>query len=266
VNRTFYALTTTASVTVDDDVPGHALVDMLLARYPDSHEQPELSFHLRGGSRPSLVRAGAYETPVEASEDLVPLFELDLYHALIEAAKPGWLLHAAALERDGRAIVFAGPSGAGKTTLSIALIARGWRTLTEEIVLVDRQGFAHGLARPIHGSSGVIPRQWRQLDYVMRSSSGRVHGLLAHPPSESWQPASLPVHALARIEHGIDREPVATVVPAHVALRRLWECTLRCDDDGVSAAPAILGAHRAFELASSSVDEAVRLAEQIASS
>lgn len=266
MNRTVYALTTTVSVTVDDDVPDHALVEMLLARYPDSREQAELSFHLRGGSRPSLVRAGVYETPVDAVEDLVPLFEIDLYHALIEAAKPGWLLHAAALERDGRAIVFAGPSGAGKTTLSIALIARGWRTLTEEIVLVDRHGIAHGLARPIHGSPGVIPREWRQLDYVMRNASGRVHGVLAHPPSESWQPAALPLHALVRIEHGVDREASVTLAPAPVALRRLWDCTLRCDDDGVSAAAAILGGHRAFELSSSSVDEAVQLAEQIASS
>jgi len=45
-------------------------------------------------------------------------------------------LHAAALQRDGRTLLLAGPSGAGKTTLSLALAKAGWRFGSDEIVLL----------------------------------------------------------------------------------------------------------------------------------
>jgi HprK-related kinase A len=60
------------------------------------------------------------------------------------------LLHAAVLERAGRAVLLPGPSGVGKSTLCTALIARGWRLLTDEIAMVrpeDGQVVPH--PRPI---------------------------------------------------------------------------------------------------------------------
>jgi len=50
------------------------------------------------------------------------------------------LLHASAVERDGRALVMTGASGAGKSTLAALLGERGWRLLGDEFVLVDLAG------------------------------------------------------------------------------------------------------------------------------
>jgi len=47
------------------------------------------------------------------------------------------LLHASAVERDGRAVIMTGHSGAGKSTLAALLSERGWRFLGDEFVLVD---------------------------------------------------------------------------------------------------------------------------------
>jgi hypothetical protein len=44
------------------------------------------------------------------------------------------LLHAAAVELDGRAIVISARSGSGKSTLAAALVRAGWRYLTDEAV------------------------------------------------------------------------------------------------------------------------------------
>lgn len=44
--------------------------------------------------------------------------------------------HAAAVEVDGRAVLLAGPSQAGKTTLAAAASARGWRLLSEDLSCV----------------------------------------------------------------------------------------------------------------------------------
>lgn len=50
---------------------------------------------------------------------------------------PGLRFHAGAVERDGRVIVIGGQSGAGKSSLTAALVARGFAYLTDELVVVD---------------------------------------------------------------------------------------------------------------------------------
>jgi hypothetical protein len=53
-------------------------------------------------------------------------------------ARPDLLwLHAAAVERDARALIILGASGQGKSTLSTALCELGWRLLSDDIVPVS---------------------------------------------------------------------------------------------------------------------------------
>lgn len=60
------------------------------------------------------------------------------------------MLHAAVLERGGRALILPGDPGAGKSTLTAALMLDGWRLLSDEITLIDRyHGRLYGLARPV---------------------------------------------------------------------------------------------------------------------
>lgn len=60
------------------------------------------------------------------------------------------LLHASAVERDGKALVMTGMSGAGKSTLAALLMARGWRLMGDEFALVDpTTGLIHAFPRLI---------------------------------------------------------------------------------------------------------------------
>lgn len=60
------------------------------------------------------------------------------------------MIHAAVLERNGKAVILPGDPGAGKSTLTAALALSGWRLLSDEITLVDAQdGQIVPLARPI---------------------------------------------------------------------------------------------------------------------
>ncbi|MDX1402809.1 MAG: hypothetical protein R3245_12870, partial [Kiloniellales bacterium] len=43
------------------------------------------------------------------------------------------ILHAAVVERDGKAVIFPGHSGSGKSTLCAELVGRGWRLLSDEL-------------------------------------------------------------------------------------------------------------------------------------
>ena|SRR5438067_3003026 len=64
---------------------------------------------------------------------------LRIVHSLIQADRGGFLLHSASAVRNGKAFLFAGESGAGKTTISRMAPADA-ALLTDEISYVRRQG------------------------------------------------------------------------------------------------------------------------------
>ncbi len=66
-------------------------------------------------------------------------------------------LHAAVLERNGRAVMLPGEPGAGKSTLTAALSLSGWRLLTDETALVDLDtGVLWPMARPVNLKNSSI--------------------------------------------------------------------------------------------------------------
>ena len=67
---------------------------------------------------------------------------LRIVHTLILAKQGGFLVHAASAIRGGRAFLFAGVSGAGKTTIS-RLAPSDCTLLTDEISYVQRDGNAY---------------------------------------------------------------------------------------------------------------------------
>ncbi len=258
MKRRFAALTTPVELVVDDELGISELAAFLIDAYPETDEPPAIAYHLRAGV---MVAVDRYEDPVADVRDLVPLFELDLYQQVAERASPGWLLHAAALEKAGRAFVFAGPSGAGKTTLTLGLMSRGWRLITEEMTLVDRELMVRGLARPIHADrASDVPASWRTRDYPIR---GGAKNILAHPPIDQRVLEPLPLAAIARIGHAPDAVARCESLAAQRAITRLWDATLRKDDDALAAAVALSARARIVELMSSSVEAAIDLAVRI---
>ena len=84
------------------------------------------------------------------------------------------MLHAAVLEKNGRAVVLPGDPGAGKSTLTAALMLSGWRLLSDEITLVDRDdGLLVGLARPVSLKNASI-------DVIRQAFPDAVLGAPAH--------------------------------------------------------------------------------------
>lgn len=85
------------------------------------------------------------------AEQAFHMIEWGLNWAVSTMAHPYLSFHAAALERDGRALVMPAPPGSGKSTLTAALAHRGWRLMSDEITLydlTDRQ--VTGMARPVN--------------------------------------------------------------------------------------------------------------------
>ena len=142
-----------------------ALLRELYRDYP-TPEVADFSVRLEASSpwrrlvRPSVAIAGDFMLP-----DAAPL---PLRHALLAAEmamnlqvalghRRHLLLHASAVERDGRAIVMTGESGAGKSTLATVLGARGWRFMGDEFVLLDpATGLVHAFPRLVSLKNAAV--------------------------------------------------------------------------------------------------------------
>lgn len=105
------------------------------------------------------------------------------------------IVHSAAVERGGSALLFPGEPGAGKSTLCAGLVSRGWRLLSDELTLLDlATGAVVAMPRPIslkNESIGAIGR------FAPRATLGppvhdTVKGSVAHmkAPADSVRRAS----------------------------------------------------------------------------
>lgn len=123
-------------------------IDQLADLYRDypTPEIPDYSVRLEAVSplrriiRPSIKLGGDYMLPDAAP---LPLAQglLAAEMAMNLQVALGWrrhlLLHASAVEKDGKALIMTGASGSGKSTLAAMLGHKGWRFMGDEFVLID---------------------------------------------------------------------------------------------------------------------------------
>jgi len=157
--------------------------------------------------RPQVAIRGDYMLP-----DAVPV---SLAHGLL-AAEMGMnlqmalghrrhlLLHAASVERDGRALLMTGVSGAGKSTLAMLLGEAGWRLMGDEFALLDLvTGALHPFPRAISLKNAAI----RLAPDALSPELGRLGPLLAGTPKGDIRHFRPNAEAIARMDE-----------PAHPAL------------------------------------------------
>lgn len=80
-----------------------------------------------------------------------PMFEWGLNWCVSSRAHRYLIVHAAVLERNGRAVILPAPPGSGKSTLTAALAGRGgWRLLSDELTMIEPEsGLVVPNPRPI---------------------------------------------------------------------------------------------------------------------
>jgi hypothetical protein len=147
--------------------PPAALEGLLAALRSDpagrkEHGCPEIGIDIVAhGDRWDIVVGGQLKATCETAS-IVAQVERLLIQTVVAATPHLLTLHAAALQRDGRPLLLAGPSGAGKTTLSIALARAGWSFGSDEIVLLGRDQDLRALPLPpcVKASSFPLIESW----------------------------------------------------------------------------------------------------------
>jgi len=130
------------------------------ANYPVEDENGFADFHVaiapprtaRRWLRPQIAfefdgRAPFFPLPADQA---FPALEWGLNWCVSFHCHQYLIVHAACVEKSGRALLLPGPPGSGKSTLCAALVARGWRLLSDELALVDfRSRCVVPLPRPV---------------------------------------------------------------------------------------------------------------------
>jgi len=109
--------------------------------------KPLARFYFDG--RPSFI-------PLPAQQAF-PMLEWGINWCVAAHSHNFLIIHAAVIERDGKAIILPAPPGSGKSTLCAALINRGWRLLSDELALYDMaENLVYGMARPVNLKNASI--------------------------------------------------------------------------------------------------------------
>jgi HprK-related kinase A len=115
----------------------HSLADA--EAFADFHVGVARTNLLRNMWKPQVVFELDGERPFNPlpGDQGFPMLEWGMNWCLSGLCHQYLTLHAAVLERNGRAVILPAPSGSGKSTLCAALLFRGWRLLSDELAVIE---------------------------------------------------------------------------------------------------------------------------------
>jgi hypothetical protein len=170
----------------------------------------------------------------ELREDVLPLLESAIYRAI-----PAWhdlqvLLHAACVRRGPTSLLLLGRSGAGKSSLALAAVRRGFEYYSDEITITDGMR-VWGVPRAIQFepiADGGQPPPWApEVDlqhYHLRLPGGRRATLPFWLPPADQIPTA-PAAANQLCVYAVERGPATLLEPCSPieALALLHEAAFR---------------------------------------
>ncbi len=188
-----------------------ALLDALSELYPSSLLSVPDKDHIydfcltvkrkwAGWGRPFHVSAGEQHFRMTDAAQLVPVFEWGVNWCVASYQHQYLAIHAAVLERNGKALIMPAPPGSGKSTLCAVLIQEGWRLLSDEMCLIDLSNSKIvPYVRPVSlkNQSLQLVQQWYPQAQIRQVTSGTTKGTVGYllPSELSWQNCKLAAHA-----------------------------------------------------------------------
>ena len=183
-----------------------AVIDGIALHYAGHDIEPDdafVDFHV-GVDRPRGLRRWVEPQVVfrfDGEESFAPLpgdqgfpmLEWGLNWCVSSHCHQFLVVHAAVLERGGRALILPAPSGSGKSTLCAALAFNGWRLLSDELALLD----------PVRGTVTAMPRpislKNQSIDVIRSFAPRAIFGPIVHETLKgSVAHVRPPADALAR--------------------------------------------------------------------
>ena len=244
----------------------HVLAD---APFADIHLGVDVPGGLRGVFRKQVNFRFDDEYPFKPLpfNQARPFFEWGLNWCIATTAHQYLIIHAAVVAKHDRCVLIPGRPGAGKSTLCAALVASGWRLLSDEMALI---GLADRLIWPVprpislkNASIDIIRARSPQV-FLGPSFTDTHKGTVAHmrAPAESVAASHVPAKAAWVVYPGYAAGAalaVNGVSPCHSILR-LADDSFNLPvlgGEGFQALAEVASACESFELRYSDLDQAI---------
>lgn len=160
--------------------------------FADFHVSVESASGLRRWIRPQARFSFDGVQPFKPlpRDQAFPMLEWGLNWCVSTQAHQFLVIHAAVVEKNGRAAILPAPPGSGKSTLAAGLVLSGWRLLSDELTLIDRaSGLIQPLPRPVSlkNQSIEVIRRFDGEACLSRATHDTLKGTVAHlrPPRDS---------------------------------------------------------------------------------
>lgn len=149
--------------------------------------RPQVRFFFDG--QPSFI-------PLPTAQ-AIAMLEWGLNWCIAAHAHHYLVIHAAVVEKNGKAALLPAPPGSGKSTLCAGLVSRGWRLLSDELGLYDtKTGLVYGMSRPMNLKNESIHaiQQFEPTSVMTPSMPNTTKGTVAlvRPPPSSVACAAEP--------------------------------------------------------------------------
>lgn len=184
------------------------LLQPFLAADGDITDAPTLTFTAAWDASERLWKIfsdGAMLQGIPSDKALLLQLEWRVVDAALARVAGCGVFHAGALERDGAVVLLQGESGAGKTTLTQGLIARGWRPLSDDAAIVD----ARTLATQVFPRCFHVERGQRPVG--ARPRLAWIAAVAGHARPLRWAPSGQPVTAIVTVTR--DPEQPSSLTP-----------------------------------------------------
>jgi HprK-related kinase A len=255
-------------------------IGLLYADHPveeaDAFADFHVSLHQRRWWKPQVRFRFEDSLPFHPlpAEQAFAMLEWGLNWCISQHCHQYLLVHAAVVERDGRALALPGPTGSGKSTLCAGLVSRGWRLLSDELMLIDpADGEIVPLPRPIGLKNGGIEaiRRFDPAAVIGRTAHDTLKGAVSHlkAPAESVRAAgkrAVPGWVVfPRYDPGA--QSALQSVRKGQAFMRLADCAFNYHLHGrlgFEVLADLVQACACYELAYADLDEAVSACQKLA--
>jgi HPr Serine kinase C-terminal domain len=136
-------------------------------------------FHIPNVARFLLSdgREIAFEVEPDCDDGDIPIFLIGTVFGILLHQREHIVLHASAVRVNGKAVLFCGQSGEGKSTLAAALTQRGYPLITDDLCVITVTGTGAPMAHPDGRQLKLWAQTIEELD-LKENRGVRVRGCL----------------------------------------------------------------------------------------
>lgn len=228
----------------------------------------------RLGLRPrfEILAGGAHRFTVWDNRSLLPHIEWAINWEIMLHLPRFYEVHAGVLEVDGQGVILPAAPGSGKTTLTAALAARGWRYLSDEFALIDPETLSlHPYPKALcvkEGSFdalervGLLAKPRRE---YLKGKKGKVTFISPNGLGPGAIGGCCPVRHIIFCRYEPNARPVLTPISRAAAVLRLTQQSfnfLKFRSRGIEILAGVVRGAQCYELLAGPLEETRSLVER----